>query len=59
MVKNGVIEGENLFEGSQNSIVMTTKLKEKEISQSMLAIKFVIALVCTCFMLVVMTISYQ
>ena len=59
MVKNGVIEGQNLFEGSQNSIVITTELKEKEISQSMLAIKFVFALVCTCFMLVVMTISYQ
>ena len=40
VVNKGVIEGENLFEGSQNSIVMTTELKEKEISQSILAINF-------------------
>ena len=38
MVDKRVIEGEDLLEGSQNSVVMTTELKEKEISQLTLAI---------------------
>ena len=30
MVNKRVIEGEDLLEGSQNSVVMTTELKEKK-----------------------------
>ena len=30
MANKWVIEGENLFEGSQDSVVMTTELNDKE-----------------------------